>query len=140
MFNLIVILFLVDLQIIPQWELRQCPIEKYACYSFEQAKQLVQLDLELQLKLKECEVCETILKETQAIVKNQEEIINKLNENIEILTIMYERRVKLSETQALQIQKLEKYNVFGKAFPAVISIIIAGVAGGFVAGYFLGSH
>jgi len=138
MFKVALIFLFVDLQIIPPWELKQCPVEKFACYTFEQAKQLVQLDLDLQLKLKECDTCKKVLEETKAIVKDQEEVIGKLKENIDTLTVMYERRVKLSEEQAVQIQKLEKYNVFGRALPAVLAVIVAGTAGGFVLGYYLG--
>lgn len=126
------------MQIIPPWELRLCPTEKYACYSFDKAKELIKLDLELQLKLKECEVCKTVLESANGTIQHQEEVIKKLEDNVETLTKMYNRRKEISEKQATEIAKLERYNIFGNALPLFLGAVIGGITLGFVGGYLLG--
>lgn len=137
MIRVLFILLLVDMQLLPPWELRRCPTEQYACYNFENAKKLMQLDAELRLRLLDCEVCEQTLKEQTAIGRAQEEIISKLQENLSTVTELFNARKELSEKLMLRVQRLERYNVFGKALPWVLSIFVISFASGFVLGCFL---
>lgn len=123
------------LKLFPLWELKQCPTETFACYDFETSKKILKLDLELQLKLEKCDVCEqnkadlllAVDKLKLASVEDKK-VIDGLNVRLT------EKQTKLEET-TLELKKAEEHTVW-RYLPWFIAGAAVLTAGAFVAGWY----
>ena len=127
-----------EMKLIPPWQKKQCPTETYACYDFEQAKALVVLDLDLQLQLEKCTICEIDKAALTTAVTDLQKAATLLDENVKILDKRVTEKQVIIGEQAAVIIRLERRDVFGKALPWVIVVVLTAAAGGFLGGYVLG--
>lgn len=122
------------------WEQKKCPTETFACYTFDQAKDILKTDLELQLKLEQCIACQTDKLALTEANQKLETAIKLLEENNKILDTRLTEKQKSIEDLALTVAKMENRDIFGKALPWVIVVIAVVAAGTFAGGYYLGSR
>jgi len=128
------------LKLFPMWEQKKCPTETFACYTFDQAKDILKIDLELQLKLEQCAACQVDKLALTEANQKLEEAAKLLEENNKILDTRLTEKQKSVEDLALTVAKMENRDVFGKALPWVIVVIVVVAAGTFVGGYYLGNR
>jgi len=127
------------LKLFPIWELKQCPTETFACYDFETSKQILKIDLELQLKLEKCDVCEQNKADLLLAVDKLKLASAEDAKIIDGLNIrLTEKQTKLEET-TLELKKAEEHTVW-KYLPWFITGAAVLTAGGFVAGWYLSTR
>jgi hypothetical protein len=125
------------LKLFPLWEQKKCPTETFACYTFDQAKDILRIDLELQLKLEQCAVCQVDKLALTEANQKLGEAATLLEENNKILDTRLTEKQKSVEDLALTVAKMEDRDVFGKALPWVIVVVLTAAAAGFVGGWYL---
>lgn len=125
-----------ELKLFPMWESQLCAGGRYACYDFEAAKSIIKIDLDLQFKLKELDLCTKDLKDHQDIILKLQGMMAKDQESISALqTRLTEKDAVLVKTTE-ELKKMESTSIWN-----YIPWIIAGAAvlagGAFVAGWYL---
>ena len=126
---------LAELKIFPMWEQKQCTAtaETFACYTFAQAKEILKLDLELQLKLEKCSTCELANSGLHSSIDKLNQAAALLEESNQTLC------ARLQEREAT-FSELEDRDILGGAFPWVLSLVVLVAAGAFVGGWYVGSR
>jgi hypothetical protein len=128
-----------ELKLFPMWEQKQCPTDTFACYTFEQSKDIIKIDLDLQLKLKELDFCnqtkvdlDAAIRKMQAASAKDAEIIADLNVRLE------EKQSVLSET-TVKLVKAESRSIWNY-LPWIIGGTLVLIAGAFAGGWYVGSR
>jgi len=132
-------LVLGEMTTIPVWTQTQCGKDTMACYTFEQAKGLLQLDLDLQLKFKECEVCQLNLTDTKKALDDSLKAQGLLKENVTRLELRNTEKQATLDDVLVKYKRAEESSIWsGGVLPYVIGTIILVGAGGFVGGMIFG--
>lgn len=123
---------------VPMWQRMPCGSGECACYTFEQTKKLVQVDLDLQLAGEKLSVC----------VKSNEDLSNayllaeQANDKMKALLDDAERRL-VEKVQAIVQLSEENQKLQARHIGNYVLWIAAGAAlclgGGFVVGWIIGS-
>ena len=125
------------MQLFPMWERMRCPTEEFACYTFEQSKIILKLDLDLQEKMSILPKLEQSIRDLELSLKRGDEALVAEKKAKEILAIRFEEKTKAFETTSLLYQTAKQRDVFGGALPWVITAVLLCAAAGFVAGLYL---
>jgi len=129
----------LPMRFFPVWELRQCPEETYACYTFDQAKDLIRLDLEFQMKEAECDAC----MDNSSIFTETAEKLNmaysKQKESIDMLTENMAAKEKQCDDMRLELKKAEQRTV-GHYLPWIVSGVLLASTFAFVGGWVAGAQ
>jgi hypothetical protein len=127
------------MKLFPLWDERQCPKDTYACYTFDQAKTIVKLDLELQFKLKELEACTTDRVDLNLAIEKLRLASLEDKKSIDLLTTRLDEKQKALVTAARIAAKAEGQSIFHYLPWIVVGVVV--VAGGtFVLGWAVGAH
>jgi len=129
-----------DMNVLPQWEMRLCGPHQVeaACYDFEGAKQLLQLDIDLEEQFKKFEMCE---KNQFALQLANDDY--KLATATAVTTIksleqrLIEEAAQLNKT-AKDLNELRSQTSLRQAMPAVLIITVSIAAAGLLTGYIWG--
>ena len=127
------------MKIFPVWELRQCPAEMYACYDFETAKKILKLDIDLQLTLEKCTVCEQDRTDLRVAVDKLKLATAEDKKIIDNLTVRLTEKQATLEKTTLELKKAEEHTVW-RYLPWIIAGATILAAGSFVAGWYLSTH
>jgi len=122
---------------IPQWQRMTCDGEEFACYTFEQAKLILIIDLEFQEKTAELEKSLADIVDLKLINNKLETSLDLLTENQKRLDARINDKNVLLEKNLKLTRRLVQRDIFGDAFPWVILTLVVVAAGGFVAGYLI---
>lgn len=123
------------MEYIPQWQRMSCGGEEFACYTFEQARLILIIDLEFQEKMTELESSLADIVDLKLINSKLEKSLGLLEENQKRLKIRIDEKNILLEKNLLLTKRLVQRDIFGDAFPWVILSLVVVLVGGFVAGY-----
>jgi hypothetical protein len=125
-------MLLLALIVLPQYQVKTCDGQECACYTFEQAKELHKLDLDLQLKLHECEkmapILNALIERSDAILATSIELEKKNGE----LATMLSRTTR--EITTLQTEVKVKWSTI-----AVVGVAVLGIIAGAVTYYTISS-
>lgn len=121
----------------PIWERKQCGTEEFACYTKDQAKAILQVDLDMQLCTKELDLTRKNVGDLKAAVTNLEQANTKLVEVNAILDQRLTEKHKVLEETSLAYQRAERRDILGGGLPWLLSISVVCLLGGFVGGYLL---
>jgi hypothetical protein len=127
------------MKLFPLWDARQCPQATYACYTFDQTKTIVKLDLELQFKLKELEACTTDRVDLNLAIEKLRLASAADKKSIDLLTTRLDDKQKALETTARIAAKAEGQSIF-HYLPWVLVGVVAVAGGTFVLGWAVGAH
>lgn len=125
-----------ELKLFPMWEQKQCPTDTFACYTFDQAKDILKLDLDLQLKLKELEVCTQDKLDLTKAIEDLKKANALFQENANLFDKRLAEKQATVEMLAKDVAKYARRDVFGAALPWVIVVIVVAAAAGFVGGFY----
>lgn len=126
-----------EMRVFPLWKEKTCDGQTWGCYSFDQMKDILKLDLSLQLKLKSCELWEqkygsldeAYLKLRKAFDLSQG-IRLRLEKRLDEKTIIIQNLAK-------QVHKYADRDIWGSALPWVVVAVVLAFAGGVVAGVYV---
>lgn len=129
-----------ELKVFPMWERMSCPTEEFACYTFDQAKNILTLDLNMQLKLKELDLTKAQVQDLQLAINDlkkasalDKKIITRLDKRAG------EKTKKLVEMTNRYIVA-NKRDVFGGALPWVAMGAILFFGGGALFAHLMSSR
>lgn len=129
----------LPMRFFPVWELRQCPDETYACYSFDQAKNIIRLDLEFQMKEAECDAC----MDNSSIFTETAEKLNmayaKQQESIDMLTENLAAKEKQFDDIRLALKEARQHTV-GYYLPWIVTGVLLASTCAFVGGWVAGAQ
>lgn len=125
-----------ELKLFPMWEQKTCPVETFACYTFDQAKDILKLDLDLQLKLEELKVCAQDRLDLTKAVENLQKANALFQENANLFDKRLAEKQETVEMLAKDVSKYQRRDVFGAALPWVIVVVVVAAAAGFVGGFY----
>ena len=128
-----------ELKLFPMWERMKCSTGEFACYTFEQSKNILKLDIDLQLKLNRYEACKAAkIDLTGAIEKLQESLILEGGVTNRLETRLKEKDLLLEDTTDKWLKAEDRTVV--KWLPWIIGGILVVGAGTFVTGWYIGSR
>ena len=128
-----------ELKLFPMWERMRCPDKEYACYTFEQTKSILKLDLNLQLKLEELDKCLETKLDLELSIQKLQAASDKDAETIAILnTRLAEKQDVLTETTE-KLVKAESRSIWNY-LPWVIGGALLATAVAFGGGWYVGSR
>lgn len=125
------------LKFFPIWEIRQCPQETYACYTFDQAKTILRTDLELQMRTVECEAAEKNVGELTKAVEKMQLAFESERNGSDILMARLADQQREYESLYADWQNAKKHTVW-RYMPWIISAGLALTAGALVGGILIG--
>lgn len=129
-----------ELKLFPMWELRTCGSDRLACYDFDTAKKILTLDINLQSKLGELDVCLKDKIDLQLAVKKLDDANTLLHGNVTGLEMRLKEKDGVLTDNTNRMIKYQARDVFGGALPWVITVVVVVAAGAFVGGYYVGSR
>lgn len=127
------------MKIFPMWERAQCGEAELACYTFDQAKQIVTIDFDMQIKLAELSTCQ---KNYAALEEMQLRYVKVANIYTGIVDRTEERLRTHDEAMGalrVQLDSASSRDAFGGALPWIIVIVLAAAAAAFAGGFCAGS-
>ena len=127
-----------EMRLFPMWERMQCPTEEFACYTFEQSKTILKLDLDLQEKLSILPKLEQNILDLKLSLKKSDEALVEANKAKAVLDTRFKEKDEAFTKVSLQYRKSLQRDVFGGALPWVITAVILFAAAGFVGGVYAG--
>lgn len=128
-----------ELKLFPMWNLRTCDADRLACYTFEQTKQILTIDLNLQLKLKSMEVIERESIDLKAALEKHKQAAAADKQIIDRLNLrLTEKDVKLSQTTN-DLVRAQSHGIFQNLPWIITGTALASVAA-FVGGWYVGSR
>ena len=119
-----------ELKHFPMWERMSCPVEQFACYTFDQAKQVLALDLDMQLNIEKLALTE------QKVVDLQLAIVGLKKATIldkQVITRLDKRAKEKTKKLVYMTDRYitaNKRDVFGGALPWVAVTVILAFGGG----------
>ncbi len=119
-----------ELKHFPMWERMACPVEQFACYTFDQAKQILTLDLDMQLKIETLAITEQKVVDLQLAIVNLKKAAVLDKTVIERLDKRASEKTKKLVDMTNRYIKANKYDVFGGALPWVAMTVILAFGGG----------
>ena len=126
-----------EMKIFPLWEEKQCDGQTWGCYSFDQMKDILKLDLNLQLKLKSCELWEQKYGSLdEAYLKLRRAFDLTQDVRIRLETRLDEKNVVIQDLSK-QVHKYADRDIWGSALPWVVVVVVLAFAGGVVAGFYI---
>jgi len=122
-----------EMKLFPLWTEKTCDGQVWGCYNLEQMKEIVKLDLRLQLQLEKCKIWEG--QDTAYLNLHK---AYDLSQDIRLrLETRFAEKTRLIRDLSDQVYKYTNRDVWGTALPWVIVAIIAAFAGGAVTGVYL---
>jgi len=118
------------------WERLACPDIEYACYSFDQAKQILELDLDMQLKLETLKLTEAKVLDLQLSIEDLKKASLLDKEVIACLKALNKEKTKELGDMTRNYIRAHERDVFGGALPWVITAVLLALGGGACLGYF----
>lgn len=127
------------MKLFPIWERMNCGGQQFACYDFETAKQIFNIDLELQYEMERLEKLERNLYDLDnayATLEESNEILTLINENLEI---RLEEKHAILEENTLALMKSENKSVWNNVHWIATAVVLVS-AGAFIGGYYVGNR
>jgi hypothetical protein len=129
----------LPMRFFPVWELLQCPEETYACYTFDQAKNIIRLDLEFQMKEAECSAC----MDNSSIFTETAEKLNmaysRQKDSIDMLTENLAAKEKQFDDIRMALKEAEQHTV-GHYLPWIITGVLLAATFSFLGGWVAGAQ
>lgn len=126
-----------ELKLFPLWTEKTCDGQTWGCYSFAQMKDIVKLDLNLQLRLEKCGVWQTQYSTLDDAYLKLRKAYD-LSQDVRIrLETRLDEKTKLIQEMAEQVHKYADSNIWGGALPWVVVGLVVSFAGGVVCGVYL---
>jgi len=124
-----------EMKVFPLWERKQCNSIEMACYTFEQTKKIMNIDLDMQLSLNKLNICNKNLIKLEDAVKK---LGVALVESDAALNIAHER---IKEKDAA-IEELRNHGTNEPSLwdhlPWISGAVGLLVAGAFISGWYIG--
>jgi hypothetical protein len=124
-----------ELKFFPAWEEKQCGAETLGCYTQNQIKNILKVDLDLQLKIRDLDLATKTVAELELMIDVQARAADALHASVVLLDMRLLNKQKKMEHLALRVIESNSRDVFGGAMPWVVVALffaaIAGFAGGF---------
>lgn len=128
-----------ELKLFPLWEQKQCDDETYACYTFDQTKKILKIDLDLQFKLKEFDALKTKYTNLELAYDNLSQA-NELYEGvIQRLETRVQEKQEILEETTVKLAKAEKHHVLNY-LPWIITGVVVLTGTGVGVGFYLGTR
>lgn len=128
-----------ELKLFPLWEQKQCNGETFACYTFDQAKEILKVDLDLQFKLVEFSALEVKYTNLELAYSNLDQVVELLNGIVQRFeTRMREKQEVLEET-TVRLTKAERHHVM-VYLPWIITGVVVLTGAGVGVGFYLGTR
>jgi len=126
-----------ELKLFPMWERMECAErEQFACYTFEQAKAILKLDLDLQEKLSVIPKLEQNILDLKLVLEKRDAALAEEKKAKLIWKTRFEEKDATLADTSLLYQKAKQRDVFGGALPwVIVSVILVGAAA-FVGGFY----
>lgn len=126
-----------EMKIFPLWEEKTCDGQTWGCYSFDQMKDILKLDLNLQLKLKSCELWEQKYNSLdEAYLKLRKAFDLSQDVRLRLETRLDEKSAVILDLSK-QVHKYADRDIWGSALPWVVVVVVLAFAGGVVAGVYV---
>ena len=125
-----------EMKLFPLWTEKACDEQTWGCYDFNQMKDIVKLDLTLQLKLEKCKIWEEQYTKSDAAYLDLRKAYD-LTQDIRVrMETRLDEKTTLIKDLSEQVHKYASRDIWGGALPWVIVGIIAAFAGGVVTGVY----
>lgn len=123
-----------DMMVIPKWTKMECGGVVHACYTFDEAKEMAVLDVDLNLDIQKLEVCQSIRDTVIKSNKMLKAALDLSGENEKALTLRLadKHRVLVKTTRDLAAKQEP---IFGSGFPYFLVGAAAAVLTAFISGY-----
>lgn len=130
-----------ELKIFPVWERLQCgsPAQEYACYDFEQAKGILKLDLDLQLKFQEFDALKLKHADLNTAYEKLDKANTLLGQAIERLEQRNQEKQAVLEKTTVELKKAEQRSVWNY-LPWIITGCVVFSAAAFGVGFYIGTR
>lgn len=125
-----------ELKLFPMWERMQCGDTEFACYTFEQAKTILKLDLDLQEKLSTIPKLEQNIADLKLSLEKRDEALEEERAAKLVWKTRFEEKNKTLTTTSRLYQKAKQRDVLGGALPWVIAAVLVVGAATFVGGFY----
>lgn len=129
-----------ELKLFPMWQRMQCGEAEFACYNFTEAQKILNLDIDLQLKLDKLETCTKNVTDLKLSVEKLNDASALLLGNISRYKLRLKEKDKVLVSNTNLMTKYQARDVFGGALPWVIAVVAVVAAGAFAGGYYVGSR
>jgi len=128
-----------EMKLFPMWELRTCDADRLACYTFEQTKQIVTIDLNLQYKLNSFSVVEQEVVNLKAALEKHKQAAAVDKQVVDRLNLrLTEKDANLSKTTN-DLVKAQSRSLWNN-LPWVITGTALTAVAAFVSGWYVGSR
>jgi hypothetical protein len=128
-----------ELKLFPMWERMECAEEEqFACYTFDQAKIILKLDIDLQEKLSVLPKLEQNIVDLKLSLEKSDEALLAEKKAKDILAIRFKQKNAAFGTMTLLYQKANQRDALGGALPWIVTAVILCAAAGFVGGVYVG--
>lgn len=128
-----------ELKLFPMWERMECAEEEqFACYTFDQAKTILKLDIDLQEQLSILPKLEQNILDLKLSLEKSDEALLAEKRAKEILATRFKQKSAAFETMSLMYQKANQRDALGGALPWIVTAVILFAAAGFVGGVYAG--
>jgi len=128
------------MKLFPIWDLKKCGDAEFACYNKEQIKDILKIDLDLQLKLEKLESCSKNIIDLKLSVKNLNAANTLLQSSIGRFKIRLKEKDEVLNKNTNLMIKYQQRDIFGGALPWAITIVVVVAAGSFIGGYYIGTR
>lgn len=128
-----------ELKLFPLWELKTCGSDRFACYTFEQTKDILKIDLDLQLKLNDFEGLKTKYTNLEEAYQKLDQANTLLKGNAERLELRLQEKHQVLETTTVELKKAEAHSVWNY-LPWIITGVVLLTGAGFGIGFYLGTR
>ena len=135
-----------ELKLFPMWQRMHCgcaateETDQFACYDFTTAQMILNLDIDLQLKLDKLESCLKDKIDLKLSVSKLNDASALLLGNISRYKLRLKEKDKVLVDNTNLMTKYQARDVFGGALPWVIAVVAVVAAGAFAGGYYIGSR
>jgi hypothetical protein len=126
-----------EMEIFPMWTVLKCPTEEFACYDMPQTKKIMNIDLSLQLRLKEFENCLADRSSLQLAIDKHKEAAEKDKQQIERLDTRLKEKDQVLVTTTEELKKAESRSIVSWLpwlVGGTLILLIGSFAGGILVG------
>lgn len=128
-----------ELKLFPLWEQKKCEGETFACYTFEQSKEILKIDLDLQFKLKAFDALKDKYNNLEHAYTNLRQANGLYEGIIQRLETRVQEKQEVLEDTTVKLAKAEKHHVLNY-LPWIITGIVVLTGTGVGVGFYLGTR
>ena len=126
-----------DLKYVPTWKTVTVDSVEYGCFTLEQMKAVVTLDLDMQHAAEEINAQVNAILSLQQILGDTEQKLRLEQQNVQELDKRLKEKSRVADDLAIALDNARDRDVLGGALPWVVIGVLAAFAGGLVVGVYV---